>query len=148
LAEWERTLNDLETDPMLTADRLDWSAKKRLYERFIHEEGVSWRDDVMQSLDLEYHNINPETGLHAGLEQAGQIMRATTDEKIAEAMTHSPDNTRAFGRGQIVNHLLARPGSRYVIDWDAVYIERNRQLDLKNPFHTYEKESLRFMRGV
>lgn len=148
IAEWERTLNELETDPMLTADRLDWSAKKRLFERYIYEEGASWHDDVMQSLDLEYHNINPTAGLHAGLEQAGMIQRATTDEKITEAMTHSPDNTRAFGRGQIVNSLLARPGTRYVIDWDAVYIERNRQLDLKNPFHTYEKESLRFMRGV
>jgi len=35
-----------------------------------------------------------------------------------------------------------------VIDWDAVYIERNRQLDLKNPFHTYDKESARFVRGI
>ena len=63
-------------------------------------------------------------------------------------MTNAPENTRAFGRGQIVNQLLAHPGMRYVIDWDAIYIERNRQLDLKNPFHTYEKEALRFMRGI
>src|SRR6185503_12235262 len=109
LTEWERTLNELDTDPMLTSDRLDWSAKKRLYEQFIHEEGASWHDDIMQSLDLEYHNINPETSLHAGLEQMGRIQRTTTDEKVEEAMTHSPDNTRAFGRGQIVNHLLSRP---------------------------------------
>src|SRR5438874_1058926 len=32
MTEWERTLNELERDPMLTADRLDWSAKKRLYQ--------------------------------------------------------------------------------------------------------------------
>lgn len=54
----------------------------------------------------------------------------------------------AFGRGQVVNHLLAHPGARYVIDLDAIYIERNRQLDLKNPFHTYDKESARFCKGV
>ena len=47
-----------------------------------------------------------------------------------------------------MNHLLAHPGTRYVIDWDAIYIERNRQLDLKNPFHTYDKESARFVRGI
>jgi hypothetical protein len=53
-----------------------------------------------------------------------------------------------LGRGQIVSHLIGKPGARYVIDWDAVYIERNRQLDLKNPFNTYEKEAARFTRNV
>ncbi len=148
MVEWERTLNDLEQDPMSTADRLDWSAKKRLYEDYIRTEGASWQDDVMQSLDLEYHNVSPEESLYGGLEQAGLIQRITTDEQISDAMTNAPENTRAFGRSQIVNHLLAHPGTRYVIDWDAVYIERNRQLELKNPFHTYDKEAARFMRGV
>jgi hypothetical protein len=146
--EWERTLDELALDPMLTADRLDWSAKKRLYQQFIREEGIAWQDDVMQSLDLEYHNVNTRTSLFAGLEEAGLVERKVTDDRVQEAMIHSPEDTRAFGRGQIVNHLLAHPGIRYVIDWDAVYIERNRQLDLKNPLHTYEKEALRFMRGV
>ena len=47
-----------------------------------------------------------------------------------------------------MSQLIARPGARYVIDWDAVYIERNRQLDLKNPFNTYEREAQRFLKGV
>lgn len=148
LQEWERTLNDLERDPMSTSDRLDWSAKKSLYQQYIHAEGLSWQDDVLQSLDLEYHNVNPAVSLHAGLEQAGMMERVTTDERVEQAMTLPPDNTRAFGRGQIVNQLLLSPGVRYVIDWDAIYIERNRQLDLKNPFHTYDKEAARFLRGV
>jgi len=148
LTEWERTLDDLERDPLSTSDRLDWSAKRRLYQEYMDSEGIDWHDDVMQSLDLEYHNVNPQASLAAGLEQAGSLQRITTDEQVEEAMTNAPENTRAFGRGQVVNHLLAQPGMRYVIDWDAICIERNRQLDLKNPFHTYEKESLRFMRGV
>jgi proteasome accessory factor A len=148
MAEWERTLDDLERDPMSTSGRLDWSAKKTLYQQYIDEEGISWQDDVLQSLDLEYHNINPEASLAAGLEQAGLLERLLPDERVEEAMTHAPGNTRAFGRGQIVNQLLAHPGTRYVIDWDAIYIERNRQLDLKNPFHTYDKEAARFVRGL
>jgi proteasome accessory factor A len=102
----------------------------------------------MQSLDLEYHNINPDTGLFYGLEQAGAMRRMITDEEVQHAVTSPPENTRALGRGQIVSQLIERPGTRYVIDWDAVYIERNRQLDLKNPFNTYEREAARFMRGV
>lgn len=148
LREWERTLNDLEHDPLSTSDRLDWAAKRALYQQYIHEEGATWQDDVLQSLDLEYHNVNPDVSLYSGLEQAGMMERVTTDEAVREARTNAPDNTRAFGRGQIVNQLLTHPGTRYVIDWDAIYIERNRQLDLKNPFHTYEKESMRFLRGI
>jgi proteasome accessory factor A len=148
LTEWETILDDLERDPLSTADRLDWSAKRVLYQQFITENGVSWQDDVMQSLDLEYHNVSPANGLYYGLERAGAMRRMVTDEQVAEAMTSPPENTRALGRGQIVSQLIARPGARYVIDWDAVYIELNKQLDLKNPFHTYEKEAARFMRGA
>jgi proteasome accessory factor A len=148
LREWERTLNDLEHDPMSTADRLDWSAKRKLYLDYIMEEGASWQDDIMQSIDLEYHNVNQEASLFAGLEQAGQVMRLSTNEQIQAAMTTPPENTRAYGRGLVVNQLLENSGARYVFDWDAIYVERNRQLDMKNPFHTYEKEALRFVKGV
>ena len=148
MREWEQILDDLEVDPLSTSDRLDWSAKRALYQQYIDAEGGDWQDDLLQSLDLEYHNVNPAVSLHAGLEEAGLMRRVTTDQSVEEAMLHAPDNTRAFGRGQIVNQLLANPGARYVIDWDAIYVERNRQLDLKNPFHTYEKEAVKFLRGM
>ena len=63
-------------------------------------------------------------------------------------MSTPPSNTRAQARGIVVQQLLENPGIRYVIDWDAIYVERNRQLDLKNPFVTYEKEAQRFLRGL
>ncbi len=148
LQEWERILDDLERDPLSTWDRLDWSAKHRLYSRFIEENGVSWQDDIMQSVDLEYHNISPSSGLFYGLEAAGEMRRMVTDEEVEHAIYNPPDNTRAKGRGYIVSKLLEATGARYLIDWDAVYIERNRQLELKNPFHTYDKEAAKFMRGV
>ena len=148
LREWESILNDLETDPLSTSDRLDWSAKYQLYSQYIQENEVGWHDDIMQSLDLEYHNINPNAGLFYGLEEAGAIRRLVKEEEVQAAITCPPQNTRALGRGQIVSQLIAKPGSRYVIDWDAIYIERNRQLDLKNPFHTYEKEAARFLKGA
>ena len=98
LSEWENILNDLERDPLSTADRLDWSAKRVLYQQYIDENDADWQDDIMQSLDLEYHNVNPNTGLFYGLEQAGAMRRLTTDEEVEEAITTPPTNTRAFGR--------------------------------------------------
>ncbi len=148
LTEWKNILDDLERDPLSTSDRLDWSAKRSLYTQYMEETGAKWQDDVMQSLDLEYHNINPNTGLFYGLEQAGLMRRVVTDDEVAHAITNPPSNTRASGRGQIVSALLEHPNCRYVIDWDAIYIERNRQLDLKDPFNTYEKEAVRFLKGI
>lgn len=148
LQEWEDILNALETDPLSTADRLDWSAKYLLFRDFMQESGASWQDDIMQSLDLEYHNISPSKGLFYGLEQAGAMQRLVTDEEVERAILEPPKNTRALGRGHIITSLSQNPNARYVIDWDGVYIERHRQLDLKNPFHTYEKEAVKFLKGI
>lgn len=141
LREWERTLDDLERDPLSTSDRLDWSAKRVLYQQYIDEENISWQDDAMQSLDLEYHNLNPRASIHAALEDSGMMPRVTEEKSVGYAVVNPPSNTRALGRGMVVNKLLAHPSTRYVIDWDAIYLEKNRQIDLKNPFHTYEREA-------
>ncbi len=146
LKEWERILNDLERDPLSTADRLDWSAKLKLYQTYIDSEKISWQDDIMQSLDLEYHNVDSDNGIYFGLEQAGGIKRLVTDESITDAVTSPPSDTRAFARGQIVSMLLQRKATHYVIDWDAVYLDRNDYLELRDPFYTYEKEALHFLR--
>lgn len=145
LAEWEATLDQLERDPMKLADRIDWVAKRKLMEDFMAAEpGVDWGDDILHSLDLEYHNVNPETGLYYGLEQAGMIRRETTDRRIYEGMTVPPANTRAKGRGIVIDKLLAIGSRDYVIDWDLIYINKRRHLELKNPFHTYEAEATQF----
>ena len=50
LNEWERTLNDLERDPMSTADRTRLVCQRRLYQEYIQAEGADWHDDVLQEL--------------------------------------------------------------------------------------------------
>ena len=42
------------------ADRLDWVAKRKIVEQYMAEEGLDWTDDALHSVDLEYHNIDPE----------------------------------------------------------------------------------------
>ena len=53
-------------------------AKRRLLEMYMEAEEVAWDADVLQSLDLEYHNLNPETSLSHGLVLAGQTDRKQT----------------------------------------------------------------------
>src|SRR5207247_2251526 len=124
LREWEYVLAGLELNPMTLADRLDWVAKRKLFGMYMEGEGTDWQDDMLQSLDLEYHNANPETGLYYGLVQANQMQRVTTDEAIEAAVTAPPQDTRALGRSHIVQRLLATKNKKYVIDWDSIYVDR------------------------
>lgn len=144
LREWRRTLDDLQVNPLATADRLDWAAKRSALSRFMEAEGGSWQDDVMQSLDLEYHNVDSRDGLHAALEDAGEMPRLTSPVAVHRALTGPPQNTRAMGRAMVIEELLRRAEALYVIDWDAVYVEDQPALPLRNPFHTYEREAARF----
>jgi proteasome accessory factor A len=148
LREWEKTLDALETDPMSLANKLDWVAKRKMYGEYIESEGVGWQDEVMQSLDLEYHNVNPAQSLFYALEEAGEMERLIPHHEIARATVVPPSNTRANARAQIISKLIASRSRDYVIDWDLVYLAKNRHLDLKNPFDTYTNETESFSKAI
>jgi proteasome accessory factor A len=147
LREWARTLDDLEKDPMRLVNRLDWVAKKWLLETFRETEGLGWDDPWMQSLDLEYHNIDPNRGLYYDLERQGSMERVLTDEQIEQACVCPPMDTRAKARSALVK-VLSEHRVRYIVDWDSVYLENERHLSLRDPFHTYEEEATAFAEEI
>ena len=62
--------------------KLDWVTKLWLLETFMREERLGWDDPWLASLDLEYHNVNPDRGLFLGLEAEGNTWRMTTERDI------------------------------------------------------------------
>src|SRR4051794_1381391 len=117
LCEWENVLNDLERDPMATRDRVDWAAKKFLLEALQQEENLSWGDPWLQSIDLEYHNLDLDRGLYYELLRKGLMRRVTTEEAIKAAIFNPPETTRAFFRGRAVARFNDQISS---IQWDEV----------------------------
>lgn len=106
LAEWEDILNRLESDPLSLSDTLDWVAKRSLLEEFRAAEGLPTGDPLLQSLELEYHNVDPEAGLYLGLEQEGRVRRIVTEEEIAAAVNTPPAGSpRAITRGTAVSRF-------------------------------------------
>jgi proteasome accessory factor A len=145
LDEWRLVLDALTHDPMALVDRIDWVTKKWLLETFIEAEGLEWNDPWIQSLDLEYHNLNPERGLYQDLRRRG-IVRLVVDEKqIDEAIVKPPADTRARARSTVMRALKGHK-SRYVIDWDSIYVEDEKYLNLDDPFQTYEAETEAFIK--
>jgi len=102
LARWERTLDDLEVDPMRLATSLDWAIKLHLLTRLMDRYGASLTDVRIRNAALQYHDINPEAGLFYALQGAGHLERLVADEEIEHAVHHPPRDTRAYLRGRLV----------------------------------------------
>ena len=104
LDEWEAVLDRLDSDPLGLSDTLDWAAKRALIEEFRDAEGLRWDDPTLQSIDLEYHNVDPAAGLYYGLEQEGRVRRVVTEDEVARAMVVPPAGSpRAVIRGLAVS---------------------------------------------
>jgi proteasome accessory factor PafA2 len=120
LAAWQQVLDDLERDPALCRDRLDWVAKKWLLDTFVASEDLRWDDPWLQSLDLEYHNVRRDEGLYAELVRTGAMRRFVSDEDIRQAIHHPPPDTRAYFRGKCVEKFAKQMTT---VQWDEIAFE-------------------------
>ena len=127
LKEWKKTLDELRNSPEKLSDRIDWAIKEKLFTEFMQSEGLNWGDPLLKSLDLEYHNLDPDRGLYRGLEQEGDVYSLLSEDEISRALESPPIGTRAQIRGQAVEH-----GAENIkrIHWTGVEFENGEILDL------------------
>ena len=81
-------------------------------------------DDLfwMQSQDLEYSNVDRESGLYYLLESQGYMVRLVGDDEIATAMSEPPSGTRAYFRGRSLEKFGEYVSS---INWDRIVFKHN-----------------------
>ncbi|MGQ0557520.1 MAG: proteasome accessory factor PafA2 family protein [Nitrospiraceae bacterium] len=138
LNEWSNTLGLLSQDRSQLVGKLDWVTKQWLLETFLREERIGWDDSWLASLDLEYHNINPEQGLYLGLEAEGKAWRMTTDKAIDEAIRNGPNDTRGGLRGLCVQRFSDQIHS---MQWERIQFTgrlRAHSLDMGDLFDPQE----------
>jgi Pup amidohydrolase len=117
LERWGRVLDALEREPRDLADSIDWVAKLVMIENFMERKGVDWRSSQVQMLDLQYHDIRPEKGLYYLLERQGKMERLASEEEIKDAISHPPEDTRAYFRGR----CLRKYGDEvFGVNWDSL----------------------------
>jgi proteasome accessory factor A len=139
LERWAFTLEALRTRPELLIGGVDWISKKWLLESFRESEGLAWQDPWLQSLDLEYHNIDRAKGLFFALTPAKAIGEYNDRVYRPEAARQPPRDTRARGRGEAVANFQAR-SVPYVINWDSIALENGGYVSMGDPFETYSDE--------
>jgi proteasome accessory factor A len=132
LQEWENVLEMLERDRWQLVGKIDWVTKQWLLESFIQDEHIGWDDPWLASLDLEYHNLDPERGLFFGMEAEGRTTRICQEPEIQEAMKHGPRDTRGGLRGLCVQRFGEDITS---IQWEGIHFRGENgglHLDLLN----------------
>ena len=117
LREWGETLRFLAEEPRRMIGKLDWVTKLWLLETFMQEERIGWDDPWLTSLDLEYHNVNPERGLYLGLEAEGKAWRMTAEEDIEQALSAGPSDTRGGLRAVCIRRFPDRIRS---VQWERI----------------------------
>ena len=128
VSQWRDLLDRLRSDPESTADRLDWTAKRRLY-REIQDGGQPVDISDLKRLDLAYHLVDPELSLYQSLVDSGRIRRLVDDEAVQTAKTTSPSGTRAAVRAAILRRFGP---SIKDMEWDSVTLLVNgRDLRLR-----------------
>ncbi len=139
LESWNFTLESLEQNRLALVGGVDWITKKWLLEEFMAAENLQWTDPWLQSIDLEYHNIDPTRGLFFGVTAGKRIADWNNGVRRTEAMRQPPMNTRAAGRSRAVAHFQndSRP---YVVNWDSIAFDSRDFLVMGDPFQTYVDE--------
>src|ERR1700724_3156777 len=144
LESWSFVLEALEQNPQSLIGGVDWITKKWLLETLIAAEDLQWDDPWLQSVDLEYHNIDPVRGLFFSVMPGKRIAEWNNSVRRSEALRVPPANTRAAGRARAVAAFQERDLS-YVINWDSITCDSRDFLVMGDPFNTYIDEVERFL---
>lgn len=133
LKAWEMCVSALRKNRESLIGKLDWVTKRYLLESFVASEKIEWSDPWLESLDLEYHQINPKRSLITGMPGITQDKQGLPLAPKRDYLTQPPDNTRALLRSEAMRMILQKK-LPYVIDWDLIYIGEGRQLQLDDPY--------------
>ena len=132
-------MNELRHSPEKLSDRIDWAIKEKLFAEFMQSEGIGWEDPLLKSLDLEYHNLDPDRGLYRALQQEEEVYSLLTEKETARAIEFPPEGTRAQIRGQAVAQEAENIKR---IHWTGVEFANGDILDLTGVIGSEEVEKI------
>src|SRR5581483_11042704 len=144
LDAWNFALEALEGNQQALIGGVDWITKKWLLDTFVEAEGLEWNDPWLQSIDLEYHNIDPARGLFFSVTPGKRIAEWNDRVRRSAALDEPPANTRAAGRAQAVANFQ-KSDRPYVINWDSIAYDSRDFLVMSDPFETYTDEVVKFL---
>ncbi|MDR8018627.1 Pup--protein ligase [Nesterenkonia aerolata] len=135
---WERTLQAVASGDHSNIDtEIDWAIKKRLIDEVAARGSLALDDPRLGQIDMAYHDIRPERGLHHVLVRKGRAATLLGQEQIDQAVLLPPATTRAALRGHFLSTARAF-GAGHSVDWvHHKLVDRPLEaIMLKDPFET------------
>jgi len=117
---WEFMLTNLKSDKYKLAHCLDWVAKLKIMNEIRDRDKLQWGDPILQMIDLQYSDMNPDRGIAKLLERRGSLLQLSTIDEIESAVQIPPTSTRAWFRGQALRHF---PNKIAGASWDSVIFD-------------------------
>jgi len=119
-AAWSDMLAAARQGPQALVGRADWATKLELIEAFRARHGLAPTHDRVRMVDLQFHDVRRDKGLHHRLVAAGRVPRLTAEHEVEAAMDRAPEDTRAWFRGECVRRF---PQAVVAAGWDSVVID-------------------------
>jgi Pup amidohydrolase len=117
---WGHFLEYLQKDKFKLANSIDWIAKYKILQELKDRDNLSWRDPILQMIDLQYSDLNPDRGIALLLERRGSLIKLTDDQAVERAKEYPPATTRAWFRGQA---LINFPNQVAAASWDSIIFD-------------------------
>jgi proteasome accessory factor A len=149
LDAWGHALQMLADDPMKLSRTVDWVAKYQMVEDFRQRHQLPLSHPKVTMLDLQFHDVDRQRGLHYLLQQRGKIDRVIDDELIDHTVEEPPDTTRAKLRGEFIR-AAKRKRRDFTVDW--VHLKLNDQAQrtvlCKDPFRSEDDRVAKLIQSM
>lgn len=114
---WDEVTARLRRDPSECVGLLDWPTKLSLLNAYRDRDSLAWNDPRLAAIDIQYSDIDPDRGLGVRMRNSGRLHSLLSQESISHAVSHPPEDTRAWFRGESVR----RYGDEVrAASWDSV----------------------------
>jgi len=141
LAMWGRVIAAFEDGDLSDFDAtLDWRIKLQLLRAFQDEQGLALDSAKLAQVDLMYHELSQERGIHNLLVNQGRVGRVLDTAAVLRAKVTPPQTTRARLRGDFLS-AAKRTNTSIATDWMhlKVNLPVERTVSLSDPFSAVDE---------
>jgi len=130
IEHWAALVEAAREGPERLSGRVDWATKLALLRAFRDRHGLALTHDRVRMLDLQYHDVRRDRGLHHRLAASGRVLRLTTDAEVERAVTRPPEDTRAWIRGRCIARF---PEAVVAAGWDSLVLDTGGEALVRLP---------------
>ncbi len=135
IRQWRRVIEAFRSGASETfADKVDWLAKRRLFDMLRNRAGSRLSVSKLEQLDMDYHDV-ANGALYASLCRRGAMRTLVNESQAHEVIDVPPHDTRAALRGRFIQSARSH-NAQYSCDWTRLSLTSPNRMDvtLLDPF--------------